>query len=169
MIYEKCRNILLQEFELIQNAVIIQGKIRDAVTERQWTSFEVNLNSMNAIESKLQALENDREQLFTVFKALAHQQSFTDNMDEKGQFYTLVTYLPENQRNDLTAIYRSLKLEAVKLRMENDSLSSYVNEIKSALRDFFDLAFIERGGKMYTKDGTHFSHDMRSMVLNQSF
>jgi len=169
MIYEKCRDILLQELELIQNAINVQDKIRFAVTEREWTTFENSLNIMNALESKLEALEIEREQLFSVFKTLDHQQSFSDNLDEKGRFYALVSYLPKDQRDELTLIYRSLKLEALKLRLANDTLLSYINGIKTTLRDFFDLAFVERGGKMYTKDGSHFAHDMRSMVLNQSF
>ena len=167
--YEKCRDILLEEFELVQNAAAIQEKIRFAVTERQWTAFEDSLNAMNAIESKLENLENEREQIFLVYKTLTHQQSFSDILDAKGRFYMLVSVLPESQRNDLTSIYRSLKIEAKKLKSANESLLTYINGIKSTLRDFMDLAFIERGGKMYTKEGTHFSHDMRSMVLNQSF
>ena len=65
MIYEKCRDILLQEFELVQIAVAVQEKIRLAVTERQWTVFEDNLSAMNGIESKLENLEIERE-IFTV-------------------------------------------------------------------------------------------------------
>jgi hypothetical protein len=169
MIYEKCRDLLLQEFELIQNAAMVQEKIRLAVTSREWTAFENHLNSMNSIESKLESLEKEREQLFTVFEALVRQKSFSDNLDSKGRFYALVSLLPENQRNDLTSIYRSLKLEAIKLRMANDALMTYLNGIKATIKDFFDLAFPERAGKMYTKAGTHSSHDMRSMVLNRHF
>lgn len=169
MIYEKCRDILLQEFELVQNAVIVQEKIRLAITNKDWTFFEDNLSVLNSIESKLECLEHERGQLFVVFKALVHQKSFSENLDEKGVFYALAAYLPELQRNDLTSIYRSLKLESIKLRMANDALMTYLNGIRSTLREFVDLAFIERGGKMYTKKGTHFSHEMSSMVLNQSF
>jgi hypothetical protein len=169
MIYDKCKDILLKEFELVQNAVLIQEKIRFAVIGREWTDFENNLNAMNAIESKLESLENEREQLFSVFKTIAHQQGFSENLDDKGRFYALVSHLPENQRNDLTSIYRSLKIEAIKLRMANDTLLNYINGVRSTLKDFLDLAFVERGGKMYTKNGKHFSHDMSSMVLNQSF
>jgi len=169
MIYEKCRNIFLEEFELIQNAAAIQEKIRLAVTERQWTVFEDNLSAMGAIESKLESLERERDILFIVHKTLTHQRNFSESLDAKGRFYALVTLLPEIQRNELTSIYRSLKLEALKLKMANESLFSYINGVKSTLREFIDLAFIERGGKMYTKEGNHFSHDMRSMVLNQSF
>jgi len=77
--------------------------------------------------------------------------------------------LPVNQRNELTSIYRSLKIEAIKLRMANESLFAYLSGIKSTLKDFFDLAFPERGGKMYTKDGMHFSNDMQSIFLNRRF
>jgi hypothetical protein len=169
MIYEKCRDILLQECELIQNAAAMQEKIRLAVTGREWTVFEDHLSAMNAIESKIETLETEREQLFTVFETLMHQKSFSDNLDAKGRFYALVCMLPENQRNDLTSIYRSLKLESIKLRMANEALMSYLAGIKTTLKDFFDLAFPERAGKMYTNRGTHSTNDMRSMVFNRRF
>jgi hypothetical protein len=169
MIYEKCRDILLRECELIQNAVGVQEKIRLAVVNREWAVFEDHLNAMNAIECGIESLEDEREQLFKIFETLVHQKSFSDNLDAKGRFYTLVSLLPENQRNDLTSIYRSLKLESLKLRMANEALMTYLSGLKATLKDFFDLAFPERGGKMYTNQGTHFSHDMRSMVLNRSF
>jgi len=169
MIYEKCRNILLKEFELIQSAAAVQDKIRLAVTERQWTAFEENLSVMNGIERKLDELDNERERIFDIAKTLIHQRNFSDNLDSKGRFHALTAFLPEEQRNELTAIYRALKHEAAKLRIANESLSSYLNGIKNTLRDFIDLAFVERGGKMYTKNGTHFSHDMSRVVLNKSF
>ena len=169
MIYEKCRDILLRECEQVQNAAAVQEKITDAVTNREWTVFEDNLSAMDAIEIKLESLEGEREQLFTVFETIIHQNHFSKNLDAKGRFYALVSILPENQRNELTSIYRSLKQEALKLRIRNDALMTYLTGIKTTLKDFFDLAFPDRSGKMYTNQGTHLSHDMRSMVLNRRF
>lgn len=169
MIYERCRDILLRECELIQNAATVQEKIRLAVTGREWAVFEEHLSAMNEIESKMADMEKEREELFVVFEAIVHQKSFSETLDAKGRFYKLISMLPENQRNDITAIYRCLKLESVKLRMANDTLMTYLNGIKTTLKDFFDLAFPDRAGKMYTNQGTHFSHDMRSMVLNSQF
>jgi len=169
MVYEKCRDILLSECELVQNAAYMQEKIRLAVMNKEWTVFEDHLSAMNDIECKLENLENEREQLFTVFEALVHEKSFSDNLDAKGRFYKLVSILPDDQRNELTSIYRSLKVEAIKLRMSNETLMNYLAGIKSTLTDFFDLAFPERAGKVYTNQGTRLSHDMRSMVLNRRF
>jgi len=169
MIYEKCRDILLQESELIQNAVNEQEKIRHAVTNREWAVFEDHLSVMNSIENKIASLETEREQLFIIFKTLIHQQSFSENLDSKGQFFALVSVLPDNQRNELNSIYLSLKQEALKLKAANEMLFVYLSGIKSTLKEFFDLAFPERGGKMYTREGVHFSSDMHSMLLNRSF
>jgi len=169
MFYEKCREILLSECEIIQNAAFTQEKLRIAVMNREWTDFESHSNDMNAIEVKMTLLENEREKLFTAFEALTRQNTYTGMKDAKGRFYAMASFLPEEQRNDLTAIYRSLKMETLKLRLANEALMTYMAGIKSTLSEFFSLAFPERAGKLYTQRGTHFSHDMRSMVLNQSF
>ena len=167
--YEKCRDILLQESELIQNAAFIHEKIRLAVTGKDWTVFDDQLSAMNEIELKMEGLEKEREKLFSVYEALVHQTNFSKTLDAKGRFFRLVSSLPQEQRTELTSIYRSLKIESIKLRMANDTLMTYLNGVKTALKDFFDLAFPERAGKTYTNLGTHFSHDMRSMVLNSQF
>jgi len=169
MIYEKCRDILLKECELIQNAGFVQEKIRQAVSDKEWAVFEDNLSAMNSIQSKMENLEHEREQLFTVFETLLHQKGFSETLDAKGRFYKLVALLPENERNELTSIYRSLKMEAIKLKIANDALFVYLGEIKSTLKDFFSLAFPERCGKMYTKSGAHYSNELSSVVLNRSF
>ena len=169
MFYEKCREILLLECELIQNAAFTQEKLRVAVMNREWADFESHSNEMNAIEVKMALLENEREQLFTAFETLTRQNTYSGINDAKGRFYRMASFLPESMRSDLTTIYRSLKMEALKLRLANEALMTYMAGIKSTLSEFFSLAFPERAGKLYTPRGTHFSHDMRSMVLNQSF
>ena len=173
MIYEKCREILLKESELVQNAFNIQKKIQEAVFNREWTDFEGHFIAMNALEGEIAALEIEREGLFLEFEASNERDTSNGKEasldDPKGRFYSMTAHLPAEQRNDLTSIYRSLKLEAMKLRMANDVLMNYLGGVKAGLTDFFELAFPDRGGKMYTHEGTHLSHDMRSMVLNRRF
>ena len=169
MIYEKCRDILLRECELIQEASVVHEKLKSAVIERKWTDFGSHIIDMNNIENRLVSLEDEREQLFSAFETLLQRNLFSGRMDAKGRFYAMVSLLPENHRDDLTSIYRSLKLDALKLRIANEAFMTYLVGIKSTLKEFFDNVFPDRAGKMYTKDGTHLLHDMRSMVLNQSF
>ena len=169
MMYEKCRDILLRECELVQCAAGVQEKIRLAVMDREWADFESHIKDMNEIENQLAALDDEREQLFSAFEALVLKNKFSRANDAKGRFYAMASLLPENQRNELTSIYRGLKIEAMKLRIANEALTTYLAGIKSTLKDFFDIVFPERAGKMYTPQGIHLSQDMRSMVVSRSF
>ena len=165
MIYEKCRDILLRECELVQEAAVLQEKLRLSVINREWGGFEGSIETLNVIENRLAGLENEREKLFEEFT----RQNAPLYTDAKGRFYAMISHLPENQRGDLTAIYRSLKMESLKLRIANEALMSYLAEIRAAFSDFFAVTFPDRAGKTYTKDGIHFSHDMRSILLDRSF
>jgi len=169
MMYEKCRDILLRECELIQNAGVIQEKIRQSVLDRKWADFQEHINEMNNIENNIAGLENEREQLFTAFDALTNHNNFSATYDPKRRFYAMASLLPENQRNELTEIYRSLRLEAMKLRIANEVLMTYLVHVKSTIKEFFDLAFPERAAKVYTNQGILPAQDMRSLVVNQSF
>ncbi|MDR2953187.1 MAG: hypothetical protein LBU82_08095 [Treponema sp.] len=168
MFYEKCKEILLEEYGLVQTAATVQEKIRAAVMSREWADFESLSSDMNAVEGKLAGVENKRETLFAEFEASLGRYPL-NTKDAKGRFYAMVSLLPENQRNDLTEVYRGLKLETLKLRMANDAFAAYLGGINATLAEFFSLAFPDCGGKIYTPKGKRLSHDMRSMVLNQRF
>ncbi|MDR2941402.1 MAG: hypothetical protein LBV17_02285 [Treponema sp.] len=169
MIYEKCKDILMRERELVQSAAEEQEKMRLAVFNREWQGFEENVSALTVIERQLVEMEDEREQLFCAFEALLQHKNSLYERDGKGRFYAMVALLPENQRNELTSLYRNLKMETLSLRIANETLRTYLGGIKNTIKEFFDKAFPQRAGKIYTQQGTHLSHDMRSMVVNQSF
>ena len=169
MNYEKCKEILLKQSELVQQIAEIQKNIQDAVSNREWADFEEYFAAMKTMESELTTLEEERERVFFEFEAACGLKNTSTLSDPKSRFYAMAAILPVEQRNDLTAIYRDLKLKTLKLRLANDTFLVYLSSIKASLTEFFEFAFPDRSGKMYTPQGTAFSHDMKSMVLNQRF
>jgi hypothetical protein len=165
MSFNTCKTILLKEYELVQKAASLQDAIQKAVKSREWTGFEGHFTALNAIEGELAALEKERERLFAEWDGAT--ENVPDLGDDKGRFYAFAARLPLAERNELTAIYRSLKLESLKLRMAGESLMSYLGEARATLAGFFEIAFPDRGGRIYTNRGTAVSHDMRSVVLNR--
>lgn len=156
---------MLQECALVQEAAAVQRLIRHAVEEREWSDFESHFSAMAALEGRLAALEREREELFAAFEPALEDSPNLD--DDKGRFYAFAARLPIEARNELTAIYRGLKLEALKLRLSNETLMAYLGEMRATMAGFFELAFPDRGGRIYTPRGLPVSHDMRSMVLNR--
>ena len=159
MMFEECREILLKESELVQQITGLQNGIHHAVTNRNWADLEDNFAALGRLKAEINALESEREQFFSEITGKTGDFSF----------YAFAAQLPERQRTELTEIYRSLKFETLRVRMSGEALMTYITEVRVVLAGFFEVAFPDRSGKIYTPHGRSISHDMRSMVLNRSF
>jgi hypothetical protein len=158
MVFERCKDILLKESELVQRIAGLQNLIYEAVINREWADFEDRFFALSGMREEFTALETMREQLFSENQGA-----------EWPSFYALTAQLPPEQRNELTEIYRSMKLEVLRVRMSGETLMAYIAGARATMAGFFEIAFPDRGGKMYTPHGIPVSHDMRSMVLNRTF
>jgi hypothetical protein len=147
----------------LKKVTVLQSLVREAVLGRQWTDFEAHIGAINALSDQFGALEAKREKLLSDFPVQS------EIGDEKSRFYALAARFPSEKRNEITDIYRNLKLETLKVRASNDALLNYIAEAKATMTGFLEAAFPDRGGRLYTKRGKQIAQDMRSMVLNQRF
>ena len=159
MSFGECREILLKESELVQQITGLQNGIHHAVTSRNWADLEDNFAALGKIKAEIAAMESKREEIFSEITGKTGDFSF----------YAYAAQLPPEQRAELTEIYRSLKFETLRVRMSGEALMNYITEVRVVMAGFFEVAFPDRSGKIYTPHGVSVSHDMRSMVLNRSF
>jgi len=160
MVFEKCKAILLKECELVRRITSLQNLVYEAVINRDWGGFEANFSKLNKIGEEFTELEHERERLFA---------GILPESDVSARFYSLTAGLPLEQRNELTEIYRNLKLETMRVKIMGENITSFIAEARATVAGFLEIAFPERKGKIYTPYGMAVSHDMRSMVLNRSF
>jgi hypothetical protein len=160
MDFEKCRGILLEETGLVQRIAVLQNAIREAVLNRDWTDFEGHFRALGEIGVEFTALEAERDRLFS---------EFSSELGLPAWFYAIVMHFPQEQRDEITSIYRNLKFETLKVQMSGEALMGYIAGARATMAGFFEIAFPDRGGKIYSPYGTPVSHDMRSMVLNHRF
>jgi hypothetical protein len=159
MMFEECREILLKEKKLVRHITSLQNGIHKAVTNRNWADLEDNFAALGKLKAEINALESERERIFSEITGKTGDFSF----------YAFAAQLPPDQRAEVTEIYRSLKFETLRVRMSGEALMTYITEVRLVLAGFFEVAFPDRSGKIYTPHGRSISHDMRSMVLNRSF
>jgi hypothetical protein len=160
MVFEKCREILLKECELVRRIAYLQNLVYEAVINRDWNGFEAHFSRLGDIGKEFTALEHERERLFS---------GNTAETNASARFYSLTAGFPAGQRAELAEIYRNLKLETLKVRVAGETLMSFIAGARATVAGFFEVAFPDRKGKIYTPYGMTVSHDMRSMVLNRSF
>ena len=160
MDFLKCREILLKESELVQKISCLQKLIWEAVSNRDWTDFEAHFLALNRMGDAFSIMEDERKKLFHYNQG---------ELNDSSGFYAWIARFPHEQRSELAEIFRNLKLETLKLKISNETMLKYIAESRAAIAGFFEIAFPDRGGKIYTPYGKPVSHDMRSMVLNRIF
>ncbi|MDR2194872.1 MAG: hypothetical protein LBP19_10515 [Treponema sp.] len=156
--FEQKRAALKQEDELLQKIIETQSAVRNAVLKREWTDFETLNGELEAYKEQFEALEAERLALFG---------TVPDAEGKTPHFYTMVSRLPEDEREDLSELYRSIKDRALKVQIANEALLLYLTEARSTVGDFMKAAFPDRKGGVYSRQGRKVSSDMRSLVLDQ--
>jgi hypothetical protein len=159
MVFEKCKAILLKECELVRRIAGLQNLVYEAVINRDWNGFEANFSKLGKIGEEFTVLEHERERVFA---------GILIESDVSAGFYSLTAGLPPEQRNELSEIYRNLKLETLRVRIAGETIMNYIAGARATVAGIFEIAFPDRKGKIYTPYGTPVSHDMRSMVLNRT-
>jgi hypothetical protein len=151
--------ILKKEIEILEKIPPLQKMIRDAVIKREWTDYELLMQSLGEIGSRFEIIEAERE---TVFKNLQMG-------DEPESFYAWVAKLPQAEKEEISSLYRKLKMITLQIKISNDTLMEYLREAKSAISGLLDRAYPDRRGKMYSRKGAEREADMRSVMINKTF
>jgi len=160
MVFEKCKAVLLKECELVRRIAGLQNLVYEAAINHDWNGFEANFSKLSEIGKEFSVLEHERELVFA---------GILPESDAPARFYSLTAGLPPEERGELTEIYRNLKMETLKVKIMGETIMNYIVGARATVASFFEVAFPDRKGKIYTPYGMPVSHDMRSMVLNRSF
>ena len=150
--------VLLKEIELLEKIPPLQTMIRDAVVKREWTDYEILMQSIGEIGTQFEVLEVERE---AIFKTL-------EMGEEPESFYAWVVRLPKEEQEEISGLYRKLKMITLQIRIANDTLMEYLREAKSAVSGLLERAYPDRRGKMYSREGAEREADMRSVMVNKS-
>jgi hypothetical protein len=152
------RDALKREDELLQKIIETHNTMKNAVVNREWTDFEALAFSLETYKEQFDVLEEERLALF---------EAAPDVEGKAPHFYTVVSRLPEDERRELSDLYRSVKDRALKLQTANEALLRYLNEARSTIGDFMKAAFPDRKSEVYSRQGKRVSSDMRSLILDQ--
>jgi len=151
--YTRCVAVLSGEIEVLKKISAVQGKVRQAVVNREWTDFDENEKELNRLGGEFERLEEERALLFPA----------------ETPFYDVILELPIEERVEASRLYRELKTETLKMRATNETFLVYLNEAKNLATAYLEAVCPARGGKLYTRKGRKVSQDLRSIVINNRY
>ena len=159
--FELCAQVLKAQTSILSKITAAQAMIRQAVMNKEWMEFNMLIESMGALAEQEEELEERRISLF------AKLDSSFKHEGQSGStwFYAFVMRFNDEQRRELTGLYRKLKLEAAKVRMTNDALNHYLSNARVLISGLLEAAYPQKKGKFYGRGGKVKDADMRSLFL----
>ena len=107
--YTECALLLRQEIELLERISALQIQVRNAIVNREWTDFEDRFESLAVIGDEFEALDLERAEAFARFaKELGLN-------EEDAPFYRCAARLPEPERQELSGLYRRIKMRTMEV------------------------------------------------------
>ncbi|MBE6352337.1 MAG: hypothetical protein E7060_05285 [Treponema bryantii] len=132
--------ILIEEDKLLNEMILKQQELRKTVANKDWQSLLSVISQINLISDSFQKLDTKRDEL----------QSELTREEYKN-------YLPK---------LGELRRKLTKCKVENHSLSEYVNVTKDFIQSVIDDALPQKRAKVYSRDGNIVKNQPQSVVLD---
>nr|AGS53532.1 hypothetical protein [uncultured bacterium contig00062] len=168
--FDYCVTVLTGEIGLLKKILAAQDKVRQLVMNREWADFDEKTAEVNRLGEEFALLEEERARLFYALSEVAHLNGSSVAWTiEARPFYASILALPVEERQELSRLYRELKMETLKMRALNETFLAYLNEAKNLAAAYLEAVCPARGGKLYTRKGGRASQDLKSIVFNNRF
>ena len=163
--YRRCIEVLNQEAALLNRIFAVQASVRQAVLQREWIDYDWKIAEIRQFGMEFAQLDAERTNLFTGLASSLFGRTESDG--KAFPFYALAARLPENERREITKLYRALKMDILRMQAMNESFLNFLNEARTAASAYLEAAFPARGGKLYTRMGGQTGQDLKSIVFNR--
>ncbi len=151
------KTCLKKQTEIVDQIYDLQKAIYNSVMEREWMESEKALQKVKDLSTQFMDLDKN---LYEMMKA---------QNPKHIDFFEYTKSFPEEEKNELNDLYKSLQKKLLESKIENDSLSNYVTHAQSLVQGMVDIITEDRNGKCYTPNGQRVSVDLSNIVLDKSF
>jgi len=152
--------LLRKQAELLAKFAVTEHELQDAIVERNWPAMDAVMPSLERLSKSLEAVERKRHHVVDKLKRTAH-------LPADAPFAELVSRVDQDDRSELTALFRDLQVHVLRVKNHTGGIDSYVrNSMKTANTVLGEL-FPDRKGTIYSRQGTQSPVRGSAMVLNR--
>lgn len=135
------RNILEKENSLLDEVLVLQQDLRNAVNEKDWTKLMSVISSINLKMDSFNHLDEERE------KCAASQKDDSEILN----------------------LLSEVRGKLVRTRTENKALGDYINITRNFVQGIIDTALPQSRAKVYSRSGSIVRNQPQSVVVNQLY
>ncbi len=137
-----------------------EQELQSAIINRDWSRIDVLVPQMQRQGAELEALDARRNAAFAAAKS---QCGLSDN----AKFQEFIERVDEEDRRELTTLYRSLQVSVLRVKSVTRGIDSYVRGTLRTTNEVLGEVFPDQKGTMYSRRGKRSPADGRAMVLDR--
>jgi hypothetical protein len=137
-----------------------EQELQSAVMQRDWPAVDALVTKMRAMSDELRAIDERRHAAIQAAK-----KDLGVNAD--ASFAELLARLPAPEREELTALYRSLQVSVLRVTSVTRGIDAYVRGSIRTTNDILGEVFPDQRGTLYSRRGRKAPADQRAIVLDR--
>ncbi|MFP4509451.1 MAG: flagellar export chaperone FlgN [Spirochaetaceae bacterium] len=154
-------DVIRAQIMTLETIAAEHSRLQEAVMNRDWESLEEQIRVLQAHAHDAGALEEQRKASYGRLRKLL-------GFGAEESFFELLCRLEDEERTELAALYRGLKIAVMRVASANGGLEAYVQSSTQTIEEVLKELFPERKGTIYSRTGRVQRHDDRAFVVNQS-
>ena len=151
---------MTKEHELLVHFKSTEDEMTDAIRRKDVSKLETCIKAMAELSDVLVAIEEKRNTVFSTVR-----EEFGEPPD--ASFYQVIVHLPTDMRDQLSELYRSLKITVVGIQAVTSCIDEQVRSATGTMQQILNELFPHRKGNMYSREGRRRETDSNPLVVNQ--
>lgn len=137
-----------------------EQELQNAIMNRDWSGIDVLVPQMQRQSAELETLDARRHDAFAAAKS-------ERGLSPDAKFLEFIERVDEEDRRELTALYRSLQVSVLRVKSVTRGIDSYVRGTLRTTNEVLGEVFPDQKGTMYSRRGKRSPADGRAMVLDR--
>jgi predicted nuclease with TOPRIM domain len=141
------KDLIKQEIEKLDELAGAENKLQKCVLDKNWAELEEIIRRLQCLSAEISHIENSRNILYG---------EILDILGVIGPngFYDVLAKLRSEERVDLAALYRRLRLSVNAVRSITGGIDTYITATISTMGRILEELFPARRMRLYNKSGT---------------
>lgn len=154
-------DVIRAQIMTLETIAAEHSRLQEAVMNRDWESLEEQIRVLQTHAHDAGTLEEQRKTSYGRLRKML-------GLGAEESFFELLCRLEDDERTELAALYRGLKIAVMRVASANGGLEAYVQSSTQTIEEVLRELFPERKGTIYGRTGRVQRHDDRAFVVNQS-
>lgn len=140
------KDLMNREAEKLEELAGMETRLQRCVLDKNWAELEEIVRSLQGVAREVAHIENSRDLLYGELRRPL-------GVAASDGFYDFLAKLPPEERVELSALYRRLRLAVSQVRSATGGIDSYISATLSTMGRILEELFPSRRMKLYTRTG----------------